>query len=275
MKKFALILVLSLVFLCLVSCSSLLEDYLLQTGVFAPVSTAKITLAEASDANAPTLTLPPSADTPTTPTTTRAQNNITVVLDAGHGENDPGAEAYKNGVKYQEKTVNLSVALMLRDELLARGYTVLMIRDSDVSLLHGWDTQGEATARRIYGVDSGADLYVSLHCNSYVGAGGRAWGPIIFYNGRVSYKSYDMVQILQSALSSAFSGFEAMRECRIREDGEYIVLKSASMPSFLVEMGFMSDSSDLTMLLDDAWQREMAKSLADGIDELYKNDYIG
>ena len=163
MKKFALILVLSLAFLCLVSCSSLLEDYLLQTGVFAPASTSKITTAHSSDTQAPPLTLPPSTDA-TTPTTPPTSNNITVVLDAGHGENDPGAIIRKSGVEYQEKTINLSVALMLRDELVARGYTVLMIRDDDTSLLHGWDTQGEATARRVYGVDVGADIYVSLHC---------------------------------------------------------------------------------------------------------------
>ena len=274
-KKIALILVLALAFLCLVSCSSLLEDYLLQTGVFAPVSTAKITVAQASDTSTPPLTLPPSTQTPPTPTTTGAPNNITVVLDAGHGENDPGAEAYKNGVKYQEKSINLAVALMLRDELLSRGYTVLMIRDDDTSLLSGWDTQGEAVARRSYGVNANADLYISLHCNSYTGTGGRAWGPIIFYNGRAGYKSQNMVKILQSALSSSFEGFDLMRECRIRDDGDYIVLKSSAMPSFLVEMGFMTDSSDLTMLLDEEWQREMARALAKGIDGLYKNDYIG
>ena len=282
-KKLSLFLVLLLAFLCLVSCSSLIEDYLWQTGVFAPVTTSTIKPPVPTVTGEP-ISVTTSKDSVTggvptavsalAPVTTAAQKGVTVMLDAGHGENDPGAVGVLDGVQYWEKHINLSVAQKLKSELVARGYTVLMIRDGDTSLLHGWDTQGEAVARRNLGASSLSDVYVSLHCNSYAGAG-RAWGPIVFYNGNGRYSPKKLVAILQSSISGAFAEYENMRQCRIVDDEGYIVLQNRSMPSFLIEMGFLTDESDLKMLLDEEWQNEMVRAVADGIDEMYKKDYIG
>ncbi len=273
-KRITLIFILILAFLCLASCSVLLDGDIIILPPLTPATTTAVTTTAAT----PTLTLEPSvsavAPVTTAPITAATPNGITVMLDAGHGENDPGAVGIFDGVEYWEKGINLAVVLKLKDELVLRGYTVLTVRDDDISLLHGWDTQAEAVARRELGVSQGADIYVSLHCNSFSGSG-RAWGPIIFYNGKGSYSPARAVGVLQEHITGGFAEYKNMRACRIVDDGDYIVLKNKNMPSFLIEMGFLTDESDLSMLIDGDWQTAMARAIADGIDELYAKKYIG
>ena len=208
------------------------------------------------------------------PVTTAKGNGITVIIDAGHGGNDPGAGGVVGGVAYWEEDVNLSVALKLKEKLLSLGYEVVMIRETDESMLSGKNTTEEARARRDYSYELGADLYISLHCNSYAGSG-RAWGPIIFYNGRGTFSPYECVGILAECVTGIAEEFTEMRECRIIDDGDYIVLQNKNIPSFLVEMGFISDESDIKMLIDEEWQSALAEALADGIEKMKENNYIG
>ena len=273
-KRIALFFILAIAFLCLVSCSSLLEEYFIYNGILSPVTTS------AQTTHAPVvITTPDPADTELQapeipPVTTVKTNGVLIMLDAGHGENDPGAAGKLDGVSYPEKEFNLDVCLRLKDELALRGYEVLCIRETDTSLLHGWDTQGEAVARRELGASRGVDLYISLHCNSFAGSG-RAWGPIIFYNGTSQYKAEKMAKCLQKSLVSGFSDFPTTRACRLVDDGDYIVLKDKKMPSFLIEMGFLTDASDLSLFLSEDWRSAMAKAIADGVDELLEDDFIG
>ena len=137
----------------------------------------------------------------------------------------------------------------------------------------GRDTTAEAKARRDYSASVGADLYISLHCNSYAGSG-RAWGPIIFYNGKGGYSPDECVEILSKSVFDMTLECPSMRECRVKDDGDYIVLQNKGIPSFLVEMGFISDGGDLYLLLDEKWQSALAQALACGIEQLKENGYL-
>lgn len=79
----------------------------------------------------------------------------TVVLDAGHGGRDPGAQA--NGLV--EKTLNLDIAKRTKSELEKRGFKVIMTRNSDVFL--------ELSDRSKIANNSGADIFISIHGNSF------------------------------------------------------------------------------------------------------------
>ncbi len=253
MRKIALTFFVAIgLFLCLISC-----EYNIILGDLPTVTEPSVTTV------APSVTEPPE----------NPKNDIVIMLDAGHGDIDPGSLGYVDGKTYFEKDINLSVCLILRDELIKRGYTVELIRDDDSSLLHGRDNIKEAVARRELGQNVGADLYLSIHCNSYAGSA-RAYGPIIFYRGAGKYSPEEMANEIKEAVTNRMKAFPDTRECRVIQDDDYAVLKVDSMPSFIVEMGFMTDDSDMKMLIDSKWQTAMAKSLADSVDSLYEKKYI-
>src|SRR5690606_15960727 len=101
-----------------------------------------------------------------------------VVVDAGHGGSDPGAIGV-NGLR--EKDANLDISLRLQKELLDRGYEVLMTRTEDVYLSLG---QRVNIARQ-----SNADLFVSIHANSYHSPD-VSGALILYYDDAYPQKSY-------------------------------------------------------------------------------------
>ncbi|MBE6696027.1 MAG: N-acetylmuramoyl-L-alanine amidase [Ruminococcaceae bacterium] len=213
------------------------------------------------------------ADTQAPDTADEIKKGVHIMIDAGHGEIDPGAVVKYDGVTYKEKDINLSVALFLRDELALRGYTPSLIRENDESLLHGRDNIEEIKARRTLAVEKETDLYISLHCNSFDGAA-RAYGPIVFYREKVDYKAKVFAQTLKDSVTEGMKGYPDTRECRMTRDDDYAVLKTESMPTLLLEMGFLTDESDARQLFDAEWQRTLARAIADGIDTLYDKKYI-
>ena len=201
------------------------------------------------------------------------KKSVHIMIDAGHGENDPGATVTYDGVTYKEKDINLSVSLFLRDELILRGYTVFLTREDDSSLLHGRDNIAEILKRRELALEKETDFYISLHCNYFAGAG-RAYGPIVFYRGKAEYKAKEIAGILKNSIIEGMKEYPDTRECRATRDDDYAVLKTDSMPTLLFEMGFMTDKSDAMQLFDPEWQRALATAIADGIDTLYEEKYI-
>ena len=124
----------------------------------------------------PTATAPPTATALPTPT----PKPPLVAIDPGHGGADPGGQHYNaQGVlDLTEASVNLQIALLLRDKLEARGYRVYLTRDTDDfpgEPLQDWNNDGEVTIRDDLQLrtdrvnEQGADLFVSLHENALDG----------------------------------------------------------------------------------------------------------
>ena len=78
-----------------------------------------------------------------------------IILDPGHG-GDIDLGSVRNGL--HEKNANLAIALFLKEELISRGYEVFMIRETDEAV--------ENKERPAMALESGADIYVSVHLNS-------------------------------------------------------------------------------------------------------------
>ncbi|MGN1096123.1 MAG: N-acetylmuramoyl-L-alanine amidase [Eubacteriales bacterium] len=198
-----------------------------------------------------------SATTSTTATTDAPK--ATIFIDPGHGGSDPGTHGELEGNIYYEKEINLSVSLLLANELKNAGFNVVMSRSSDKST--------ELNSRVPMAEEAGADMFISIHCNSYTG-NSRAYGPIVIYTNRdVNYNARAFASLFSSKLDSIKASYPQMRASRIRGDYElnqyYLaVLCSENIPSVLIELGFMTDSSDLKMLLDPVWQEDAAKAIA-------------
>lgn len=171
-----------------------------------------------------------------------------VVIDPGHGGEDEGCE--NDGI--QEKDINLAIAGMVRDQLAGMGYQVVMAREADAYM---------AKEERVKNANAwGADIYVSIHQNTF--EDGSVEGIETWYDGRAGADSERLARLVhQETLKSTGA---AARE--LRGDSEFHVTGETSMPSCLIETGFLSNEGEREKLAAPEYQRQIADGIASGID---------
>ncbi len=190
-----------------------------------------------------------------------------VVIDAGHGEPDGGAQG-SSGVKEQE--LNLAVATHLQHFLEQSGVEVVMTRADDAGLS---DTDGsfhkraDMKQREKMMNESDADLFLSIHMNRF--SESKYSGPQVFYAPN-SDDSKRFAEILQQELISVLSP-PSQREIK-RAGGDIYLLKKAKIPSALAECGFLSNPEEEAKLNDDAYRREIAWALYSGIVKYFSGE---
>lgn len=169
-----------------------------------------------------------------------------VVLDPGHGGNDPGAVVGEA----LEKDINLNVALLVREQLAEQeGIVVLMTRDQDV--------YPSLTDRADFANQEQADLFVSIHANSLED---ESYAGIFTFYHPDKRSSRAPAESIQKAVSAATGGIDR----GVRSE-DYAVLRETEMPAVLVETGFMTCPEELTLLLDEDYQKLLAQGIAQGI----------
>ncbi len=221
----------------------------------------------------------------------RGDGPLVVVLDPGHGGIDPGAE--RDG--QQEKDLMLGFARQLKEVLVRSGrFQVVLTREDDsfVSL-----------ERRIaIAHEAGAHVFLSLHADAL--SEGRAHGATVHLlrdsasdeASRLLAERHDRDELLSgvdlSGQDDVVAGILmdlARQETQPRAErladavikglraanrpvnsrpvrfASFSVLKSADIPSILLEIGFMSSDRDLTNLTDDKWRLETAVALRDAL----------
>lgn len=174
-----------------------------------------------------------------------------IVIDAGHGGNDPGAISKAVGVN--EKTLNLQVANILRDKLVASGYEVVMNRDSDyfVPLKDRYNNAN----------DFDADLFVSIHHNSTTNAATSGIETL----HHTSRDNKEIAVYIQDELIKNTGAVN--RGTKVRTD--LAVLNGTKMPAVLVELGFMTNSNELSKLRDSIYQNTLADAMLVGINKYF------
>jgi N-acetylmuramoyl-L-alanine amidase CwlD len=196
----------------------------------------------------------------------------TIVLDPGHGGQDPGAIA-PDGT--QEKSLTLAFGLKTRGELAKHGYNVVMVRDRDAAVVPNTsDVATELQARVDVAKKSGASLYVSIHANIF--SNGTAYGSESYFNSTNNYdgsanpfpvQSQHLASILQQHTLRAMGTYN-----RGVKNSDFYVLRKNTVPATLVEIGFLSNSSDLKKMKDPALQQTFAAEVAAGIDEYFASE---
>ena len=172
--------------------------------------------------------------------------NITVVIDPGHGGQDKGATGI-SGLK--EKNVNLTVALYLEELLRARGFNVVMTRKNDTSL-----TLAERAA---LAEKAKADLFISIHANASL-YNKYASGTETYYyqNKKTSPQSLYLASLIQQEVSAALK----LPSLGVKK-APFHVLRETSMPAALVELAFLSNAVDETILASDHCLKLAAEAL--------------
>ena len=148
-------------------------------------------------------------------------------IDAGHG-------GYDNGASYEgrlEKDDNLRLALAVRDELIRLGQDVVMTRDTDVFV--------PLDERANIANNAGADLFISLHRNSYPEQLPTANGVENYIYTYATDENERMARIVLDRVVAV-----GVQRDRGVSRANFAVLRYAEMPSMLLEMGFINNEED-------------------------------
>jgi N-acetylmuramoyl-L-alanine amidase len=211
-----------------------------------------------------------------------------VVIDAGHGGNDPGASAAS---KLTEKAVTLDVANRLRDLLRKSGFDVVVTRRDDrlVAL------RDRATIANT----SNGDIFVSIHVNS-LATGRESHGIETYYLGPTNdptltrlaadenrtsgYSVADLRKLLDGVYADVrrdeshrlaaaiqqqlFTGLRSvdpgLKDWGVKR-APFIVLVATGMPAILAEVGCLSNDREAAMLGRPEYRQQIAQALFHGI----------
>ncbi|MBQ7920798.1 MAG: N-acetylmuramoyl-L-alanine amidase [Lachnospiraceae bacterium] len=188
-------------------------------------------------------------------------NGKVIVLDAGHGGEDPGKVG--NGDIY-EKDINLAITGYVKFYLEQNDYQVVMTREKDESLgttEKGFDKNGDMRARLRAIEDAGAVIAVSIHQNSFTDGGVQ--GAQVFYHE----SSGEGQELAKSIQESLWERLDSEKKREIKADNSYYLLKNSSIPMVIVECGFLSNSRELELLQQETYQRQVAWAIYMGIEK--------
>lgn len=182
----------------------------------------------------------------------------TVVVDPGHGGQDPG----KVGVEGQvEKDLNLEIAAYLKGELEKNKIRVIMTRTEDVTATGQSNaSKGEDMNARIDLINQEeVDLCVSIHQNSYTSP--EIHGAQVFFH-TASEKGKELASLVQKRLISDVDPENTRIE---KADSSYYILVHSGCPTIIVECGFLSNQSEAQKLSETEYQKKIASAVCEGI----------
>lgn len=185
----------------------------------------------------------------------------TVVLDVGHGGNDPGKIGVDGSL---EKDINLAIAKRLKTYLEASDVEVILTRDSDTGLYGEKDNRKKMAdmKKRCEIIDEiKPEIVVSIHQNSYHQEE-ISGGQVFYYKG--SDKGKKLAEILQKRFDYVLG--EANRRQAKANDNYYLLLH-VKQPIVIVECGFLSNWKEAAMLNSEEYQDRLAWTIHMGIME--------
>ncbi len=183
-----------------------------------------------------------------------------ITLDAGHGGSDPGAIG-ANGTR--EKDVTLKITKKVQELLKKKGAKVSMTRtdDRDVYGPNASDVQ-ELQARVNVAEENNADVFISIHINSSTNK--KVGGFSSYYYPKTNNDAR-LAQAVQDRLVKSFG----LDDLGIRKANFY-VNKRSSMPSTLLELGFISNAKEEKLMKSNWYINKLAKSIAEGIEDYFE-----
>ena len=181
-----------------------------------------------------------------------------VILDAGHGGKDPGAVRGST----QEKAINFKVLNEYAKEYFNNsGIKVYYTRIDDTLI--------PLSERAAFASQVEADLFISLHCNSSTSSAAR--GTSVYYSTTNKSKTESGLtsKILANTLVNNLSKSLGTKNLGIIDKG-FVVVRDNTVPAVLIELAFMTNPSDLSILTSSTYQKKAAKTIYDTVVNLFE-----
>jgi N-acetylmuramoyl-L-alanine amidase len=195
---------------------------------------------------APRATPIPAAQPRTVPVSQVNRPSTTVVIDAGHGGFDRGGIP---GQRVSESMMNLDVAQRLKAVLTAYGYRVVMTRESDIFIPLG---------TRVAIANSYRDaIFVCIHFNA---------APRRSASGIETYFYSSQSLPLASAIHYYVAGGAPSSNRGVRRRG-FFVLRRTTIPSVLVECGFLTNATEANYAQSSTYRQKLAEEIGRGVRE--------
>jgi N-acetylmuramoyl-L-alanine amidase len=199
---------------------------------------------------------------------TTDQDQKLILIDPGHGGYDGGAEG--GGAK--EKNINLSISLLLKEELAKAGFDVIMTREKDEALKmekskFRTHKAEDLAARCKIKSDSNCDAFISIHMNTYTESQ--------YFGGQVWYSRYPESRKLAEIIQGNFKKYiddKNQRKAKPALDAYKMLRSVDTMPGVLVECGFLSNPEEAKKLNSTDYQKKIAESITKAIEEYFKSN---
>ncbi len=193
-----------------------------------------------------------------------------VMLDPGHGGEDPGAVSDYSGIK--ESVINLYIAMRVKELLEKQNFKVLMTRTEDrLEYDHGTQRieqkrKQDLLRRKELMDNSGADLVVSIHLNKFQQPqyfGAQTFYPPDCEEGRKA------AEHIQKVLREKVDPNNTRQALAKKE--QIIILKNWKTPTTIVECGFLSNPGEEQKLRQKEYQDLLAEAIAEGIVNYFRS----
>ncbi|WP_446897976.1 N-acetylmuramoyl-L-alanine amidase CwlD [Clostridium sp. LBM24168] len=195
------------------------------------------------------------------------KQKIIILVDPGHGGMDGGAEV-KDGT--MEKNINLKIGSKLKDNLKKQGYTVFMTRSSDKGL---YTQGGRIRKKKIEDLSNRVKMKKDTNCNMFISIHLNKFPQSKYYGAQVWYSKNDdseqLAKIMQNNLIRDLDTSNSRKE-KPALDLYKILRENDTMPSVIVECGFLSNAEEKEKLKSDDYQNKIANSITKSINEYYK-----
>ena len=186
-------------------------------------------------------------------TMAKAHSNI-IVVDAGHGNPDGGAEA--NGII--ESDLNLIIAKKLEEELVDLGYEVIMTREDENNISNISNNESisklkqEDLNNRVKIINnSNADIGISIHLNKY--SSSKYWGWQTFYSEK-SEEGKKLATSIQNGIGTYIDKKNTRQPLKI---SNIRIVDKTNIPVVIVECGFISNEEEANLLKDEDYQNKL------------------
>lgn len=209
------------------------------------------------------LSVTPSFQTSNSPLTGQV-----ILVDPGHGGIDGGAVS-KDGLV--EKEITLKIALFLRDYLQEAGAYVVLTREKDYDLANEKTDQiskrkAEDLMRRVHLIkEKYADAVISIHLNAFPQK--QYSGAQTFYDPKLQ-ANQRLASFIQRELIQNLENTKRIP----KQKGDVYLLKESSVPTVLVEAGFLSNDQEAKLLATENYQKKIAASIYSGIIKYYSKE---